>query len=49
MLSVLDMNKEGHKAKSYYIYLASAGGRSEVTVTLLCSGSGGNGVVMTVK
>ena len=50
MPSVLDMNNEAHKTKCYYIYLASAVGRSEVTVKLMCiGGGGGEGVVMIVK
>ena len=38
MPSILDMNEETHKTESCYSYLASAGGRHEVTVQLLYSG-----------
>ena len=48
MPSVLNMNNEAHKTKYYYIYLASAVGRSEVTVKLMCN-DGGDRVVMIVK
>jgi len=40
MPSVLDMNNKAHKTKYYFILLASAVGRSEVTVKLMRSGDG---------
>jgi hypothetical protein len=48
MPSVLDMNNEVNKTKIYFHYLASAIGRSEVAVNLLCRGCGDKDV-MTVK